>query len=538
MRTVKVAGRVLTASAEDRTITGLLLPYGEVGRTSIGSVTVSAGAVTVPEDVSSVVLNIEHDDTRPVGRASSIEETEAGLVATFAVARTRTGDDLLEEAAEGLRAALSVEIDNTQVKSGALIGGDLIGAGAVVRPAFPSAQLVAADYGMDEHTEVSRETTYTDPDGTQTTVTETTETTRTSETTEQTPDDDDTDEDDEILEDTDPQEEDEMGNTTAAARVQAGTLAASRAGRGTAPAGGTKSISATELFKMLAGAQKDGGRALHAALSDIVPGDVLGMEQPQYVGELWDGKAYERRIIPLFNHDDLDSFEVTGWRWVTKPVVAPYAGNKTAVPSNKIKTEQVKINAERIAGAHDIDRKFRDFNDTAFFEAYFAAMTESYAKVSDAQVLADVVEAATDVTPGELPADVPRGLVYVVDGALAVLNETDTAPSFAVVSTSLWRDILLTPKDKTLEYLSSGLGLESGDLDGFRLIPSASIDAGSVLVGAKDAVTVHELGGPAPIRVEALDVARGGVDEGVFGYYAVNVHDAGGLAHVAAPAAG
>ena len=38
----------------------------------------------------------------------------------------------------------------------------------------------------------------------------------------------------------------------------------------------------------------------------------------------------------------------------------------------------------RLAGAHDIDRKFRDFGDDSFFASYYAAMTESYAQLSDA----------------------------------------------------------------------------------------------------------------------------------------------------------
>ncbi|WP_448072335.1 phage major capsid protein [Georgenia yuyongxinii] len=314
-------------------------------------------------------------------------------------------------------------------------------------------------------------------------------------------------------------------NLTASATVPPGSLAA----RKTEPAGVTKG----DLFKLLATAHREGGeRQMLAALSDIVPANTPGTELPQYVGELWNGKAYERKIIPLFNHADLTSFEVKGWRWVTKPTVAPYTGNKTDVPSGAVLTEAVTINAERIAGAHDIDRKYRDFNDEAFFAAYFAAMTESYAKVSDAQVLADVVAAAKAVAAGAVPSGVSKGMAAIVDGALAVLAATDTAPSFALVATDLYRDVLLTRNDDTLGYLSAALGLEDGSLDSFRLIPSASVTAGKVLVGAKDAVTVHELGGGAPIRVEAQDIAKGGIDEGVFGYYAVNVHDADGLALV------
>lgn len=519
-----LAGRVLTASASDRTITGLLLPYGQEGSTNLGRLTCNAGSITIPDDLSGLVLTVEHEGTRPVGRFTEVIDTAAGMTATFSVARTRAGDDVLEEAAEGLRAALSVEIDAPVIRAGALRGGTLSGAAVVVRPAFPSALLVAADAGDlpdelppdSESVSETRETIVVD--GIEyvrrTTSTYTTETTPTTD-----PDDiepDDTDQEDTI-----------MGDSRATATAPAGGLAAARAGRGTTTMR-AKSTGKVELFELLASAPQDRDRVL-AALSDIVPANTVAMEQPQYVGELWDGKAYERRIIPLFNHADLTSFKVRGWRWRTKPRVAPYAGNKTAVPSNTVATQQVDIDASRIAGAHDIDRKFVDFNDSAFFEAYFAAMTESYAEVSDAEVLDDVIAAATSITRGAVPAAMAAGIVSVVDGALSVLNETRTLPTFALVATDLWRDILLTPKDKTLEYLSSGLSLEEGSMGAFRLVPAPELDAGQVLVGAKSAVTVHELGGPAPIRVDAVDVARGGVDRGVFGYYAVNVHDPAGL---------
>lgn len=206
------------------------------------------------------------------------------------------------------------------------------------------------------------------------------------------------------------------------------------------------------------------------------------------------------------------------------------------MPSNPVETEELKIAAERIAGAHDIDRKYRDFNNTEFFRAYFAAMTESYAKKSDLYALQDVIDAATTVTRGTLPAGMPAGLVSIVDGAINILNETDTMPTSAVVALDLWREILLTPKDKTLEYLEAAIGLEKGSIGKFPIAPSSQMKSGEVLVATHDAVTVHELGNGAPIRVEALDIARGGVDEGVFGYYAVNVHDAGGLALVKAGA--
>ncbi|MBD8077692.1 hypothetical protein [Cellulosimicrobium arenosum] len=488
MSTIKAQGRLLKANAADRVLEYLLLPYGEEGRTSAGRVTASAGTLDVPDEI---VANMEHDGTRPVAKSAYLREEDDGLRAGFHVAETTAGNDLLVEAAEGLRTGISVEIDNPVIRAGRLLSGALTGAGFVTTPAFPSALLVASDAGeIEDETEDQHDTEGTEPEA------------------------NNTEEEADVPTETE--------NTTAT--VPAGSLAARR-NENTGPK------TPNDLFRLMANAHKTGGtKGLTAALSDIVPGDILGQEQPQYVGELWDGKAYERKIVPLFNHANLTSYNVQGWRWVTRPAVAAYAGNKTAVPSNAVETEQVSISAERIAGAHDIDRKFRDFNDAEFFAAYFAAMTESYARVSDTSVAADILAVATDVTADAVPTDVPTGLSYIVDGALAVLAATDTMPTFALVPLNLWKGMLLTPRDKTLEYLNSALGFEEGSTGGFRIQPSTVV-TDAVLVGTKSAATVHELSG-SPIRVEAVDVANGGIDAGLFGYYATNIHDAEGLALV------
>ena len=111
MTTIRAQGSLLSASADDRTLTFRLLPYGEQGRTSSGRVTASKGRLTLP-DVSTLVGNMEHEGKRPVSRAVSLSESDDGLDLTVRVFATSSGNDLLIEAAEGVRTGVSVEIDN------------------------------------------------------------------------------------------------------------------------------------------------------------------------------------------------------------------------------------------------------------------------------------------------------------------------------------------------------------------------------------------------------------------------------------------
>lgn len=545
MTTIKAAGRLLTASLADRVLSYLLLPFGEEGRTSAGRVTASAGAITIPD--THIVGNLEHDRTSPLATSTVITETAEGLTASFRVLPTTAGNDLLIEASEGVRTGISVEIDNPVIRDGVLLAGTLTGAGFVTTPAFPSAQLVAADAGdlPDELYPDSDSTSETEETIVVDGVTYVRKTTS-SYKTETTPKDgpaEDAETDDAPTEEP---------TVTASTRTAPAALLARQGARTHAPgqaSGRTvkdvarilATYSATRDPQVLAALGDDPRDAgiLFAALNDIkydgagAPGN--NMRQPAWLGELWSGRDYVRKIVDLFGHDDLTSLEMKGWQWDVEPVMAPWAGNKSNVPSNTPTTKSVPGVATRYAGAHDHAREYRDFPNPEYWEGYFQAMTKSYKKLTDAATAATVIASATKVTSGAVPAGAAPGLVKVVDGVLSMIDFTSA--SFALLATDLWRDVVLTPKDKALEYLSSAMGIEEGSFDGFRLLPWSGLAAGSVLVGAREAATVHELPG-SPIRVEGLDMVKGGIDTGLFGYHGTMINDARGLALVDAPVGG
>jgi hypothetical protein len=541
MTALRAAGTLLAADPGTRQLTYRLLPYGEAGRTNLGVITAAAGTVALPA-AAAVVLNLEHERRRPVGRGRALVESAEGLDATFGVVETTAGNDLLAEAAAGLRTGASVELEDVVIRSGRLISARLVGAGAVVDPAFPSAQLVASDTGGDDDQADDDNDDDTDS-GDNPQVTPAVIPVAIPDT--------DTDDDADSTDDTDSEADMTTTTTTAAA----GTLAASRAPAGLpTPRTAPREPGFREIVRLLATAGRSGAGVqgqlfaalqaaspgsteLFAALSDITPGagsvdDVLQI--PQWLGEVWDGRIYQQRYLPLLDHKDLTAMQVKGWKWVVKPEVAPYAGNKAPVPSNAATTEPYVLDAFRIAGAHDIDRIFRDFNVEEFWTSYWAAMAESYAKQADAAVGEMLLDSAPYVAPGTVPANVSKAATYIVDGALAII---DTAlPTFSIVSKDLYRELLLTRNEDLLAYLNMALGLEAGTVSSFAIVPGAAgFPADSVIVGAKPAATVYELPG-TPIRVEALNIANGGIDTGLFGYMATGFNDENGLALVSGTA--
>ena len=522
----------LYADKTDRTVSGLLLPYGEQGRTNLGKFSIAPGAVTIPDDPSVVTLNVQHNREEPVGRAIELTSTAAGIVGQFKIATTAEGDQVLDDIASGKRAKLSAEVKNIVIRSGAAVAGVLFGAAVVEEGAFPSAAMFASDTpeevvadpdailetGDDgiiaivadmEPAEVDlvtiqadgtlQETIYTPADSIQT-------------------------------------NPDSQNGATPMGATAPDTLAAAKA----APAPATL----VQVVNDMASAYRSGARSLFAevvarpegraatnlfaALTDVEynsAGSVgIAAIQPAWIDELWSGRAYARKFIPLIGSGALSAITVQAWRWTTRPAVATWTGNKDAVPSNAPATESYEVTAQRYAGAHDIAREYRDFGNTSFFESYLRAMTESYAKLTDEKALSDLTGAATVV-----PASGAGVWDRIVDGIESVI---DTAvPTFAVVANNMYRELLTTSNNDALAYLNASVGLESGTAAGFTIVPSASLNDGEVLVGSREAATAYELPG-SPVRVEGLDMVKGGIDIGMFGYYATVINSEAGLALV------
>jgi hypothetical protein len=197
------------------------------------------------------------------------------------------------------------------------------------------------------------------------------------------------------------------------------------------------------------------------------------------------------------------------------------------VPSNAPTTEEVGYTAARLAGAHDIDRAKVDFGDTGFFAAYYAAMSESYAYQSDMKAKAATIAAGN----ANVSASTPASLLAAAATAKVELTtyEDDSfaagEPDYYYVNATDWLALLNTTNAAAPAFLAD-LGITPD-----KLRPVAGVPAGAVIAGVKSAQTFYELS-ETPIRVEAISVSNGGVDGGVFGYWATLKHHAKGVTRV------
>ena len=111
--------------------------------------------------------------------------------------------------------------------------------------------------------------------------------------------------------------------------------------------------------------------------------------------------------------------------------------------------------------------------------------------------------------------------------AIEAISDANDTPAFAVVNPVAWAQLLYTPKELLPEFVSLSLTAGTGEanLDGKVKVVKApqSFFTGTtaanpqVLAGAKNAIEFREQG-TTPIQLDALDIAKGGVDKAVIGY--------------------
>lgn len=94
---------------EKRTISGLIIPWGQVANNGIAKWRFTKGSLHWT-DPSRVKLNLHHDHTQAFAKAVRVQDTPSGLDASFQVARGAEGDRALSLAEDGVLDGFSVEV--------------------------------------------------------------------------------------------------------------------------------------------------------------------------------------------------------------------------------------------------------------------------------------------------------------------------------------------------------------------------------------------------------------------------------------------
>lgn len=531
-----------------RNVAGLLLPKDELSRPNASGnapVRFGAGSLRIPRDVSVVTLNTEHDRFNPIGRAVSITETDRGWEAEFAIAETDEGDAYLADPSSFRK--LSAEVaglvrdaaDKTRATFARLTGAALVKEGAFASAALFS---IADDEAMertatpDEYAELLDEIQAHIEAAKDLTARLSPAEKSEEEEPPAAPAEESTSDDN---------KEFSMSESNEAGATVPATLL------GTAPAAKTSETEPGAVFAAMhavkngISGQSADAENLLAALSDIkvnatggLTTSASGVIQPAWVGKLWQGKRYARRYIDLGNHL-YGGIQLGGRKGFTldqgTALVQHWSGNKSEIPSGTASTGTRASSLLKYAYGADVAREWYDLEGGSdVLQAFFEGVIDSYAELTDEDALKAIFAAATANStaldklqaPGTYPTEYAEAMGILIDAIEAVQDANDS-PSFAVVNPTAWRQLLFTPKDLVPEFvnfavnIADGTGMADGKVNVVKAPDSYFVGLNpaepAVIAGAKNAIEFREQG-TTPIQVDALDIAKGGVDKAVIGY--------------------
>jgi len=566
---IEIEGGEVLANLAERTITGRLIPFGEEGRTNVGRFLIEhpddIDTSDAEADPSIISLNLDHERASVVGRGTRVWKQPDGVYASWQIARTPAGDAALADATNpsGRRRRLSGEFGPAIIRAGKLVGGHakLWGSALVPMGAFPGAMVLAADTpdgeaaepvepapadSSDEHPTVElpalpEDVTVVTPAGDTALYTP-----------EAAPAEDN------------PEEEGGSTVTATATDVLAGapaalvppTLAPS------APAAPARTQSRdSDLRQVLAAfatLKVDRGNAdamqVLAALSDVKTagnGSLLtgangtpSIVRPSWVGQLYDGIEYEREFIPLGKvGTDITINGKQGYTLARRAATTgttemevtastgTWAGDKADISSHSGFTKTAQSTRRNFAVGNDLAREFWDLpGGEEVVLAYLRLLVEEYYIWSDLNANLDWITAAgTPVAPAtaSYSAEYPDAMGMVIQGILAVkarkgAKKRRDVPTFAILNELAYTELAYAAGgDQHLpafvEFRVSTDG--SGTAETVQLVQGDTgiEDTPSVIVGARPAIEFDELPG-GPLTIEALDIARGGIDKAVHGY--------------------
>lgn len=262
---------------------------------------------------------------------------------------------------------------------------------------------------------------------------------------------------------------------------------------------------------------------IQLALQDVLPADDLGEGwglREGWMGEVWQaantGRPWIEALGPV---KPLTSMELRGWAWDVRPKVAKYSGNKTDVPSNKPKTKPITGTAERWAGGWDIDRIFFDLGNADFLVSFWTAAAAEYDVASNTDIAVKMLAAATN--KGTSPDAISAIAAIATD-----LRQVGGKVSSIFLAEDVFEDYGNLKQSEVPFWLANATGVSLADAEAqvadLRIEADGQLDAGTVVGFDRRAADVHE---KTPIKLQAQDIARGGVDLGFFSYGGLVVND-------------
>lgn len=498
---------ITSADRESRTVSGQIVPFGKPGNTSMGPTVFDVGSI--PElDASGINLYMEHDLTRPVGKAIELRPTPSGIQGTFKIAETTAGNDLLIEAQEGLRTGFSVgaEIVKHTFKGNVMHiqQANLVEVSAVTRPAFKQDSQISQVAAVEADPEDSPAAVEENPT---------------------------------------PEKESDVSDQAVTPEVEAAEAPVVAAAAPVYTRPRTAGMSSGDyVFHSVRAAlgDRDSADLVRAADDDTTTN--TGLTLPGHMNEFIVNSFASRPAVDALGGTSAlpaSGMSFTIPRLTAVPTVAAVAENQ-ATSETGMTSDYITVSIAKYSGMNTVSWELLDRSAPAFGDLLLRELQKAYAKATDSAVLAKLVSGGTAAS--NQTADWAGLQAFIATEAPIAYKNTGGDVANVLIANTDWWTALIGATDTADRPVFNALAPQNaggtvgiaqprGSVFGtdlwidHNISASGLIDDSAFLV-APDAVGIWE-SPTTQLRVNVL--GTGQVELALYGYFAVEVLKAHGV---------
>jgi len=497
---IKFKSDILTANQSKREITGVIVPFGRPGQTSLGPVIFENGSLEIPADVK---FFADHNMDNVLGRMIAHEITPIGIIGTFKVARTSAGDDALILASENLKSGLSIgaQIDSYENDKQTMVvtAAKLVEVSHVTNPAFSEAQITDVAAKKADETEVTA-TSASDEQNT-------------------------TEMEGPVNPEPTPEVQ-EAAPEVAAVEASQPAPVATFAGAAYAKPRVNLNVTAGEYAKAQFNALQGNteARNLVAALDEATTTENIGVVPPSYLRDII---GIIDNSMPFADSLEQGALPATGMKFY-RPVIGTQASAAQTAEGVEFDSTDTTITSQevsviKIAGANRVSVELIERSDPAYLDVLLRELAASWARKADAYAFSVACGSPGASSGATLYAAIADGIA----DAYGVIRKT---PNRFLADTGNFAS-LLSAVDGSQRPLfaaaapqnAAGLmtqGSTAGTIAGLGLVVDPNIDTGTGVQGvvySSDAATMYK--SPA-FQIRTNVVSNGQIDIGVYGFVA------------------
>ena len=498
----------LTASNDDRTLTGRIVTWNEAGNTSAGATQFAPESLKFNKTAK---LLLEHDHTRPIGKLVSYEVNNEGVDATFRVAPTMAGDDALLEASGewGLRDGFSVGVfvDKFSQKDGVMVieAARVQEVSLVTEPAIRSARVAASeDNTVPSEAEVNKVSESTDSEEIKT--------------------------EGEQVSDTTVPAAPAVDETVEAAQVKAATEAPKPVAFATPRSPIVDAGSYLEHSVKAAMGNRES--AQYVAFADDTSNNT-GLTLPQHMNEFITSTIDNRPAVDAISRGALPAsgMSFTIPKLSQKPTITTVAENGDTTAGDEMTSTYITVDVKKAAKSEVISWELLERSQPSYYAELVRELNAAYSKATDAAVIAAFTASGTAAT--NQSADIDGLIAYIGTEAPAAYAASGKFAKNLVVNSSWWSELIkATDSAGRPLFVAQGATMNAagsaatdsivGNVMGMNLFVDANVTSGlvdeSAFVIAPDAFTFYE----APkTYLNVQNLGNGQLTVGVHGYYAI-----------------